>query len=229
MPSTAPSTSTPSPPDSTRRTHQVDLVVRGHLPRRRAGRRSTSLSSRTCRRTPSCGCSTARPQSALPEDDPVQGEGAQGWRGRERGSVGLSGAHGERYPALQRGHRARGRGSAAAPGLLATSPGGQQPVRRRKWKKMGLKGSRAPSGRFRAGTSCASPTLTSPRLARVMSLTDGSAKMSKSNPAEGWDQRADTRTRSRRSSDARRTPWKGWSLRPNDKATNCSPSPAVQG
>lgn len=55
-----------------------------------------------------------------------------------------------------------------------------------KWKKMGPKGSRAPSGRFRGGDILRVPDAYIPEAgARVMSLTDGSAKMSKSNPAEG--------------------------------------------
>ena len=55
-----------------------------------------------------------------------------------------------------------------------------------KWKKMGPKGSRAPSGRFRGGEILRVPDAYIPEAgARVMSLTDGSAKMSKSNPAEG--------------------------------------------
>ena len=48
------------------------------------------------------------------------------------------------------------------------------------------KGSRAPSGRFRGGDILRVPDAYIPEAgARVMSLTDGSAKMSKSNPAEG--------------------------------------------
>ena len=55
-----------------------------------------------------------------------------------------------------------------------------------KWKKMGPKGSRAPSGRFRGGQILKVPEAYIPEAgARVMSLTDGTAKMSKSNPAEG--------------------------------------------
>lgn len=55
-----------------------------------------------------------------------------------------------------------------------------------KWKKMGPKGERAPSGRYRGGEILRVPDAFIPDAgARVMSLTDGSAKMSKSNPAEG--------------------------------------------
>jgi tryptophanyl-tRNA synthetase len=58
-----------------------------------------------------------------------------------------------------------------------------------KWKKMGkLPGAskRAPSGRFRGGEILKVPDAFIPKAgARVMSLTDGSSKMSKSNPAEG--------------------------------------------
>ena len=51
---------------------------------------------------------------------------------------------------------------------------------------MGPKGSRAPSGRFRGGQILKVPEAYIPEAgARVMSLTDGTAKMSKSNPAEG--------------------------------------------
>ena len=58
-----------------------------------------------------------------------------------------------------------------------------------KWKKMGkLPGAseKAPSGRFRGGQVLKVPDAYIPEAgARVMSLTDGTAKMSKSNPAEG--------------------------------------------
>ena len=58
-----------------------------------------------------------------------------------------------------------------------------------KWKKIGkLPGAseRAPSGRFRGGSVLKVPDAYIPEAgARVMSLTDGAAKMSKSNPAEG--------------------------------------------
>jgi len=55
-----------------------------------------------------------------------------------------------------------------------------------KWKKMGAKGTKAPSGRFRGGDVLRVPDAYIPEAgARVMSLTDGTAKMSKSNPAEG--------------------------------------------
>ena len=55
-----------------------------------------------------------------------------------------------------------------------------------KWKKMGAKGTKAPSGRFRGGEILRVPDAYIPEAgARVMSLTDGTAKMSKSNPAEG--------------------------------------------
>lgn len=58
-----------------------------------------------------------------------------------------------------------------------------------KWKKLGkLPGAseRTPSGRFRGGDVLKVPDAYIPEAgARVMSLTDGSSKMSKSNPAEG--------------------------------------------
>jgi tryptophanyl-tRNA synthetase len=57
-----------------------------------------------------------------------------------------------------------------------------------KWKKMGPKkgDNRAPSGRFRGGDILRVPEAYIPEAgARVMSLTDGRSKMSKSNPAEG--------------------------------------------
>ena len=58
-----------------------------------------------------------------------------------------------------------------------------------KWKKLGPKkgdGARAPSGRFRGGDVLKVPEAYIPKAgARVMSLTDGTSKMSKSNPAEG--------------------------------------------
>ena len=55
-----------------------------------------------------------------------------------------------------------------------------------KWKKMREKGTKAPSGRFRGGEILRVPeAYITEAGARVMSLTDGTAKMSKSNPAEG--------------------------------------------
>ncbi|CAL6392011.1 unnamed protein product [Bathycoccus prasinos] len=54
-----------------------------------------------------------------------------------------------------------------------------------KWKKRG-KNEKSPSGRFRGKDVLIVPEAFTPKSGgRVMSLTDGSAKMSKSNPAEG--------------------------------------------
>ena len=131
-------------------------------------------------------------------------------------SVGLlvTRAHGGGHSAVQRGRGARRGGPATAPRTHARHRRArEQPVRRGKWKKMGPKGSRAPSGRFR-GQILKVPEAYIPEAgARVMSLTDGTAKMSKSNPAEGSGINVlDTPTRSRRrSNDARRTRSRGWS------------------
>ena len=99
-------------------TRQVHALIRGHLPRRRA-RPSTLQRLRPVARLRALRAVLApklrHAHRLAREDDPVQGEGAQGWRGRQRRLTRLPRAHGERHLAVQRGHRARGGGPAAAP------------------------------------------------------------------------------------------------------------------